>query len=111
METLLTDIRQAWRGLARTPGFTAAAIGVLALGIAANTAVFSIANAVLFRPLPYQHPEQLVLLNEIIPRLTNVYPFLPVNARHFYTWKERSTSFADMAILHDDAANITAAED
>lgn len=107
METLLTDIRQASRGLARTPGFTAAAIGVLALGIAANTAVFSIANAVLFRPLPYPHPEQLVLLNEIIPRLTNVYPFLPMNARHFYTWKERSASFADMAILHDDAANIT----
>ncbi len=110
METLLADIRQALRGLGRTPGFAAAAIGILAIGIAANTAVFSVADAVLFRPLPYQNPDQLVLLNEIIPRLTNVYPLLPVNARHFYIWKERSRSFADMAILRENTVNITASD-
>ena len=110
METLLADIRQALRGLARAPGFAAAAIGILALGIAANTAVFSVADAVLFRPLPYQNPGQLVLLNEIIPRFSNVYPLLPVNARHFYIWKERSRSFADLAIVHQESANITANE-
>ncbi|HMD48718.1 MAG TPA: ABC transporter permease, partial [Bryobacteraceae bacterium] len=109
METLLTDIRQSVRGLGRTPGFTLAAVGILALGIAANTAVFSVADAVLFRPLPYSHPEQLVLLNEMIPKLSNLYPALPVNARHFYAWKERSRSFADMAILSDDGVDITAA--
>src|SRR5271154_4263762 len=109
METLVTDIRQSLRGLGRTPGFALAAIGILAVGIAANTAVFSVADAVLFRPLPYEHPEQLVLLNEIIPKLSNVYPALPVNARHFYIWKERSRLFADLAILQDDGVNITAA--
>ena len=109
METVLSDIRQSLRGLGRTPGFALAAIGILALGIAANTAVFSVADAVLFRPLPYSHPEQLVLLNEIIPKLTNVYPTLPVNAKHFYVWKERSRLFAGMAMLKDDGVNITAA--
>jgi len=109
METLLSDIRQSLRGLGRSPGFAIAAIGILAVGIAANTSVFSVANAVLFRPLPYSHPEQLVLLNEVIPKLTNVYPTLPVNAKHFYIWKERARSFADMAILRDDGINITAA--
>src|SRR5579863_5101081 len=108
METLLADLRQALRGLRRTPGFAIAAIGILALGIAANTAVFSVAAAFLFHPLPYDHPEQLVLLNEIIPRLTNVYPMLPVNAGHFYAWKKRSRLFTDMAILHEDGADITA---
>jgi len=52
METLLADLRQALRGLRRSPGFAAAAIGIMALGLAATTAVFSVADAVLFRPLP-----------------------------------------------------------
>jgi putative ABC transport system permease protein len=108
METLFSDIRQALRGLSRSPGFATAAVGILALGIAANTAVFSVADAVLFRPLPYQHPEQLVLINEIIPRFTNLYPMLPVNAKHFYEWKARTHLFADMAILRDGGVNLTA---
>ena len=70
METRLTDIRQSLRSLGNTPGFAIAAVGILALGIAANTAVFSVADAVLFRPLPYEHPEQLMVLNEIIPKIT-----------------------------------------
>lgn len=107
METLLADIRQALRGLSRTPGFAAAAIGILALGIAANTAVFSVADAVLFRPLPYQHPEQLVLINEVIPRFKNVYPVLPVNSRHFDAWSAHSRSFTGMAILRDNGINLT----
>lgn len=110
METLLTDVRQSLRGLGRTPGFALAAVGILALGIAANTAVFSVADTVLFRPLPYQHPERLMVLNEIIPKITNVAPLLPVNARHFYAWKERSRSFADMAIFHENGADLTSTD-
>jgi len=107
METLLADILQALRGIGRTPGFAAAAIGILAIGIAANTAVFSVADAVLFRPLPYQHPEQLVLINEVIPRFTNIYPTLPVNSIHFDAWKTHSRSFAGMAIMRDNGINLT----
>jgi putative ABC transport system permease protein len=107
MDTLLTDLRQALRGLGRTPGFAAAAIGILALGIAANTAVFSVADAVLFRPLPYDHPEQLVLINEVLPELGHLYPRFPVNAKHFFEWKARTRSFADLAILNNGSVNLT----
>ncbi|HTS48392.1 MAG TPA: ABC transporter permease [Bryobacteraceae bacterium] len=79
----------------------------LALGIAANTAVFSVADAVLFRPLPYQSPEQLVLLDEVIPRFTSMYPSLPVNAKHFLEWQANARSFSGMSILRDGAVNLT----
>ena len=107
METLLADLRQALRGLRRSPGFAAAAIGIMALGLAATTAVFSVADTVLFRPLPYEHPQQLVAINEVIPQLSQRYPSLPVNAKHFFEWQARCRSFADLAILREGAMNLT----
>ncbi len=95
------------RQLLRTPGFTAAAVGILALGLAANTAVFSVADAVLFRPLAYPHPEQLVTISEVILQVSNLYPQLPVNAKHFYEWRDRCRSFADLTILRDGSINLT----
>jgi predicted permease len=110
METLVADLRQAIRGLRQSPGFAIAAIGILALGLAANTAVFSVADAVLFRPLPYQNPGQLIAIHEVIPQLSQRYPRLPVNAKHFFEWQARSRSFADLAILQDSSLNLTGNE-
>src|SRR5690242_8244617 len=87
METLIADLPQALRGLRRSPGFAAAAIGILALGLAATTAIFSVADAVLFRPLAYHRPQELVAINEVIPQFSQRYPRLPVNAKHFYEWQ------------------------
>jgi len=107
MDTLLADIRQALRQLKRSPGFAAAAVGILALGLAANTAVFSVADAVLFRPLAYERPEQLVTVSEVIVQMSNLYPRLPVNSMHFLEWQARVRSFTDLALLQNRTLNLT----
>jgi putative ABC transport system permease protein len=68
MENTIQDLRFALRGWGRTPGFTMAVIATLALGIGANTAIFSVVSGVLLRPLPFVHPERLVQLHETQPR-------------------------------------------
>lgn len=107
MDALLSDVRQALRALRSNPGFAAAAVGILALGLAASTAVFSVADAVLFRPLAYDRPQELVELHEVIPQYSHLYPHVPVAARHYYEWRERCRSFAGMAIMESAAANLT----
>ncbi|MDQ2970346.1 MAG: ABC transporter permease, partial [Acidobacteriota bacterium] len=67
---MLQDLRQAVRALAKTPGFTAAAIATLALGIGANTAIFSIVRSVLWRPLPYADVDRLVRVGHVRPSST-----------------------------------------
>src|SRR5689334_205151 len=105
METILKDIRYAIRGLLQRPGFTAIALITLALGIGANTAIFSVVNAVLLRPLPFRDPEQLVIVWEDaafagFPRNTPA----PAN---YVDWKTQNQSFADMAATAEKSFNIT----
>ncbi len=96
MDTLLADLRYALRTLRRSPGFTAVAVLTLALGIGANTAIFSVVNAVLLRPLPFHDPDRLVLLWERSPQLE----FMAVAYPDFVDWREQSRAFEDVAVFN-----------
>lgn len=95
MESILKDLRQAGRIYWRSPGPTLAAILTLALGIGANTAIFSAVNSILLRPLPYQDPDQLVMFWEFVPNVGP--PFLPITGANFHEWKAQERVVASMA--------------
>jgi len=93
LDNLLKDIRYALRNLARTPGFTAVAVLTLALGIGANTAIFSVVENVLLRPLPYPHPENLVeIWNTYPPQV----PRAGLSPGDYADWHQQATSFSEM---------------
>ena len=94
-ETLLQDLRYALRQLFRSPGFAATAILTLALGIGANTAIFSVVQGVVLAPLPYPQPERLVLVQESRPNL----PHLDISYPDFLDWQRGARSFEQMAAL------------
>src|SRR5829696_3623094 len=99
MRTLVADLRYALRTLVRTPSFALAVVAVLALGIGANTAIFSIVNAVLLRPLPFTEPDRLVRLFHVPPQAA--FPGMPtfsVSAANFYDWQRQAQLFESMAI-------------
>jgi putative ABC transport system permease protein len=96
---LRDDLKYAFRGLRRDPLYAATVIGTLALTLGASTAVFSIVNGVLLRPLGYNDPAKLVSIREIVPQWANRYPTLPANLRHVEEWRSRGTSFAALAAL------------
>jgi putative ABC transport system permease protein len=101
------DLRFALRRLARAPGFTAAAVICLALGIGANTAIFTVINAVLLRPLPYHAPERLVGVweaNEIRKSERNT-----VSPANYLDWRAGNTVFSAMAAVYDASASLTGA--
>ncbi|HEX3236416.1 MAG TPA: ABC transporter permease [Gemmatimonadales bacterium] len=105
MDSILQDIRYALRQLRRTPASTAAAVACLALGIGANTAIFSVINAVLVRPLPYPAPDRLVMVfaaNESRHRDRNV-----VSPGDFLDWKAQNQVFERMAGVYEVRMNLT----
>lgn len=105
VETLLQDMRYAVRVLRKSPGFTVVGILTLALGIGANTAIFSVIDSVLLRPLPYKDPAGLVMLWENNSRHPN--PHNTVSPPDFLDWQSRNSSFAEMASLFDERDNLT----
>ena len=111
MLTLLTDLKHGLRVLLKNPGFTAAAIIVLALGIGANTAIFSVVNAVLLRPLPFRDPARLVQIWHVPPAKS--FPGMTefaVSAANFIDWQERNDVFDKMAIYTGSSLNLTGRE-
>jgi putative ABC transport system permease protein len=106
IENLLQDVRYGLRMLAKNPGFTAVAVVTLALGIGANTAVFSLLDTILLRPLPYRNPEQLVVVSETVPQMggdTEV----GVAAGEYLDYRDRSRSFVQAAAYEAAGFNLT----
>ncbi|MGE5244809.1 MAG: ADOP family duplicated permease [Betaproteobacteria bacterium] len=100
---LAADVRYALRTLRKAPGFAAVALLTLALGIGANTALFSIVNAVLLNPLPYDHPDQLVMLHESKQN----FPSGSISYPNFRDWRSNNHTFAGMAILRGTSFGLT----
>ncbi len=105
LEILWQDVRYGARMLARQPGFTLAAVIVIALGLGANTAIFSVANTVLLRPLPYQNPDELVMVWETAPKLG--FPHNNVAPANFIDWREQNRVFAEIAAFGDSSVSLT----
>jgi putative ABC transport system permease protein len=108
MGSFWTDLRYGWRKLANSPGFTLVAILTLALGIGANTAIFSAVNAVLIRPLPYDEPERLVLVWNRME--TTGYPKAPVAAPDIADYREQAKGFLGFAATNNVAESSLTGE-
>src|SRR5688572_16394586 len=108
LETLLQDIRYAARGLVKHKTFTLVAVITLALGIGANTAIFSVVNELLLRPLPYTDAERIVMVWEVTPegRRQNT-----TSRANFRARREQNTTFESMAAFTDQRFNLTGVGD
>src|SRR6266853_742680 len=105
LDRLMQDLQFGVRMLAKSTGFTAVAILTLALGIGANTALFSVVNGVLFNPLPYPEPEQLVTLHESKPN----FEAGSVSFPNFRDWRKENTTFSVMGISRGYSFSLTGA--
>jgi len=99
------DFLHALRMLRRSPGFTVVAVLTLAFGIGANTAIFSVINSVLLRPLPYHDPDKLVMVWESNSQHANLHN--TVSPPNFLDWQSRNTVFSSMSFIFDERDNLT----
>jgi len=102
MSGLVQDLRYALRSLAKAPGFTAVTLFTLALGIGANSAIFSVVNGVLIRPLPYPEPGRLAVIRETYAGDEQG----SVSGANFIDWKARTHQFASLAAWRGIAVTL-----
>src|SRR6476620_3435765 len=107
MNTLIQDVRYGLRILLKHPGFTIVAVITLALGIGANTAIFSLVNSILLRPLPFREPDRLVRMLQASPKLG--LSSWGVSQADFAAYREQNRSFESVAIYNATATNLTGA--
>lgn len=101
------DLRLAFRRLAHERAFALVAILTLAVGIGANTAIFSIVDGVLLRPLDFAQPQQLVAIDQSVPQFVSKYPYFPVNARSYQQWQQNSKLLTNIALLQPSSWVLT----
>jgi predicted permease len=103
IESIWQDVRFAGRSLRKNPGFAIVAVLTLALGIGANTAIFSFVNAVLLRPMPYAHPDRLVFLSESSPQV----PDMSISMADFNDWRTMNSVFESIVAYQADSVTLT----
>jgi putative ABC transport system permease protein len=103
MDNLLKDLRYGLRMLIKNPGFTVVAVIALTLGIGANSAIFSVVNAVLLRPLPYDDPDKLMIMSERSPQLEG----MSISYPNFLDWREQNQVFEHIAVFRRQSYNLT----
>src|SRR5271156_448263 len=103
MESLIQDLKYAVRVLLKSPGFVLIAVVTLALGIGANSALFSVVNGVLLRPLPFPRPSELVVLSE----KTANFDSMSIAYPNFQDWQRSNSSFSSVAAYRNDDFSIT----
>src|SRR5688572_16135733 len=107
MTGIVQDVRYAFRGLRKSPGFATVAVLTLALGIGGTTAIVSIVDHVILRPFAYADPDRLYVVHEAVPSFRDAPPLVPVTANHYLEWQRSVTSFEDSALLDADSVNLT----
>src|SRR6266481_3510765 len=103
MDGFLNDLKHSARMFLQTPGFTIAAIAALALGIATNTAIFSVVNTVLLKPFAYRDPGRIVMFQNIIPAGR----FGSASPTEFNWWRQQTQAFQDISAYDFNVANLT----
>src|ERR1700730_2335124 len=106
MEIAMQDLRYAFRLLARNPAFTAIASLTMALGIGANTAIFSVVNTVLLRPLRFRDPARLVIVAEKSP-----FPFISTSYQNWMDWRDQRHSFESLQGTRSATGALTGGAD
>src|SRR5262245_60290051 len=107
METFVQDVRHALRLLRNAPGFAIAAVAALALGIGANTAIFSVLNTVILKPLPYPDPERLVMFLNVSPQGSGG----GASPTKFNVWRRQTAAFEDVSAYRFTVVNLTGVDE
>jgi len=110
MQSILQDLHYGWRQLRKSPGFAITAVLTLALGIGATTALFSIVDGVLLKPLSYRDSGRLVVVWEKVRFLEKLFPYTSPNPRHAEIWQKRAHSFSELTMVQANTIGVSLAE-